>query len=69
MSIKQSAWTGMVPVDDTAPAATDTGGAGRPVLYINGHFASQGHWRRVGMAGEGRPRARRTWDKGKDDDD
>lgn len=47
MTIEQSAWTGMVPVDDTALAVTDTGGSGRPVLYVNGHFATQGYWRRV----------------------
>ncbi|MFB6559774.1 alpha/beta fold hydrolase [Streptomyces sp. NPDC056400] len=40
-------WTGMVPVDDTALAATDTGGPGTPVVYLNGHFATQGYWRRV----------------------
>ncbi|MFE2878227.1 alpha/beta fold hydrolase [Streptomyces roseus] len=41
------AWTGMVPVDDTALAVTDTGGPGIPVLYLNGQFATQGYWRRV----------------------
>lgn len=40
-------WTGMVPVDDTALAVTDTGGSGTPVIYLNGSFASQRHWRRV----------------------
>ena len=40
-------WTGMVPVDDTALALTDTGGSGVPVLYLNGQFATQGYWRRV----------------------
>lgn len=47
MTIKQSAWTGTVPVDDTALAVTDTGGPGIPVIYLNGHMASQRHWRRV----------------------
>jgi pimeloyl-ACP methyl ester carboxylesterase len=47
MTIKQSPWTGMVPVDDTALAVTDTGGAGIPVVYLNGQFATQGYWRRV----------------------
>jgi pimeloyl-ACP methyl ester carboxylesterase len=47
MTIKQSAWTGMVPVDDTALAVTDTGGPGIPVVYLNGQFATQGYWRRV----------------------
>jgi len=40
-------WTGMVPVDDTALAITDTGGPGVPVVYLNGHMASQRNWRRV----------------------
>lgn len=40
-------WTGMVPVDDTALAVTDSGGCGAPVIYLNGQFATQGHWRRV----------------------
>ncbi|KOY58897.1 alpha/beta fold hydrolase [Streptomyces sp. XY332] len=46
-SIKQSAWTGMVSIDDTALAVTDTGGSGRPVVYLNGSYADQSHWRRV----------------------
>ena len=40
-------WTGMVPVDDTVLAVTDTGGSGIPVVYLNGQFATQGYWRRV----------------------
>jgi len=40
-------WTGMLPVDDTALAVTDTGGPGIPVVYLNGQFATQGYWRRV----------------------
>src|ERR687896_2472538 len=47
MTIKQSAWTGMVPVDDTALYVRDTGGRGRPVVYLNGAYADQSHWRRV----------------------
>ncbi|MCI4065939.1 alpha/beta hydrolase [Micromonospora sp. R77] len=42
-----STWTGLVPVDDTALAVTDTGGTGIPVVYLNGQFATQGYWRRV----------------------
>ncbi|WP_225731124.1 MULTISPECIES: alpha/beta fold hydrolase [unclassified Nocardia] len=42
-----SAWTGMIPVDDTELAVTDTGGPGRPVVYLNGSYASQRHWRPV----------------------
>ncbi|RSN37364.1 alpha/beta hydrolase [Amycolatopsis sp. WAC 04169] len=41
-----STWTGMVPVEDTALAVTDTGG-GVPVIYLNGQFATQGYWRRI----------------------
>lgn len=40
-----SAWTGMVPVEDTALAVTDTRGAGRPLLYLNGAYADQRTWR------------------------
>ncbi|WP_344120487.1 alpha/beta hydrolase [Streptomyces blastmyceticus] len=43
----RSKWTGMVPVDDTALAVTDTGGPGIPVVYLNGQFATQGYWRQV----------------------
>ncbi|MFD3745602.1 alpha/beta fold hydrolase [Nocardia sp. NPDC058633] len=41
------AWTGMVAVDDTELAVTDTGGTGTPVVYLNGQFATQGYWRKV----------------------
>lgn len=37
----------MVPVDDTSLAVTDTGGPGRPVVYLNGAYADQSHWLRV----------------------
>ena len=47
MTIEQSAWTGMVPVDDTALYLTDTGGPGPAVVYLNGAYADQSHWRRV----------------------
>ncbi|MFG2793168.1 alpha/beta fold hydrolase [Streptomyces sp. NPDC048419] len=46
-SSTSSNWTGMVPIDDTALAVTDTGGPGTPVIYLNGQFATQGYWRRV----------------------
>ena len=46
-SSTNSIWTGMVAVDDTALAVTDTGGSGIPVIYCNGQFATQGYWRRV----------------------
>jgi pimeloyl-ACP methyl ester carboxylesterase len=49
IQVKQinSTWTGMVSVDDTALAVTDTGGSGIPVVYLNGQFANQGYWRKV----------------------
>ena len=57
-------WTGMVPVDDTALAATDTGGTGVPVVYLNGQFATQGYWRRVIAELGGDPRWRHiTYDE------
>lgn len=42
-----SIWTGMVPVEDTALAVTDTRGPGRPVVYLNGSYATQKNWRPV----------------------
>ncbi|MET0233966.1 MAG: alpha/beta hydrolase [Kibdelosporangium sp.] len=47
MTVKRSPWTGIVPVDDTALAVTDTVGEGVPVIYLNGHAAVQRQWRRV----------------------
>lgn len=47
VSSTDSRWTGMVPVEDTALAVTDTGGTGIPVVYLNGQFATQGYWRRT----------------------
>ncbi|MFG1782524.1 alpha/beta fold hydrolase [Rhodococcus oryzae] len=40
-----SSWTGMVSVDDTELAVTDTGGPGRPIVYLNGSYADQKPWR------------------------
>lgn len=42
-----SSWAGLVPVEDTALAVTDTGGPGQPILYLNGSYASQPSWRHV----------------------
>ncbi|MGW7102727.1 alpha/beta fold hydrolase [Streptomyces sp. NPDC054838] len=42
-----STWTGMVAVEDTALAVTDTQGLGQPVVYLNGSYATQRNWRRV----------------------
>lgn len=47
MTNNSTNWTGMVAVDDTSLAVTDTGGTGIPVVYLNGQFATQGYWRRV----------------------
>jgi pimeloyl-ACP methyl ester carboxylesterase len=46
-SATASAWSGMVAVEDTALAVTDTGGTGIPVIYCNGQFATQGYWKQV----------------------
>lgn len=45
--LRNTTWTGMVPVEDTALAVADAGGPGRPVIYLNGAYASQRHWRPV----------------------
>jgi pimeloyl-ACP methyl ester carboxylesterase len=45
--LTDSTWTGVVPVDDSALYLSDTGGRGRPVVYLNGAYADQSHWRRV----------------------
>lgn len=37
----------MLPIDDTALYVRDTGGSGRPVIYLNGAYADQSHWKRV----------------------
>lgn len=37
----------MLPIDDTALAVTDTGGQGTPIVYLNGSYADQRHWRPV----------------------
>jgi len=44
---QHGSWTGLVPVEDTVLAVSDSGGSGIPVLYLNGQFATQGYWRRV----------------------
>lgn len=41
------AWTGMLPVEDTALHVTDTGGDGTPLIYLNGQFATQNYWSKV----------------------
>lgn len=39
----------MISVDDTALAVTDTGGNGTeiPIIYLNGQFATQMHWKKL----------------------
>lgn len=37
----------MIPIEDTALAVTDTRSTGRAVVYLNGAYASQRHWRLV----------------------
>jgi pimeloyl-ACP methyl ester carboxylesterase len=45
--MNQPTWTGTLPVDDTELYVSDTGGPGRPVVYLNGAYADQKHWKRV----------------------
>ncbi|MFF7995610.1 alpha/beta fold hydrolase [Kitasatospora xanthocidica] len=47
MSIDNSPWAGMVQVDDTTLAVTDTGGPGRAIVYLNGSYADRSHWKHV----------------------
>ncbi|THD70919.1 alpha/beta hydrolase [Phenylobacterium sp.] len=47
MTMKPSAWTGILPVDDSALYVSDSGGSGCPVVYLNGAYADQSHWRGV----------------------
>jgi pimeloyl-ACP methyl ester carboxylesterase len=47
MRMTNSTWTGMVPVEDTALAVTDTRGPGTPVVYLNGSYTAQSSWRPV----------------------
>lgn len=47
MTNSNASWTGLVPVEDTALAVTDTSGPGRPVVYLNGSYTSQPGWRPV----------------------
>jgi pimeloyl-ACP methyl ester carboxylesterase len=40
-------WSGLVPIEDTALFVTDTGGFGTPIIYLNGSYADQSHWKKV----------------------
>ncbi|MFE3261711.1 alpha/beta fold hydrolase [Nocardia sp. NPDC059091] len=42
-----TAWTGLVQVEDTALAVSDTGGEGPAVIYLNGSYATQSNWKKV----------------------
>lgn len=47
MTNTNSYWNGMVPIEDTALAVTDTGGSAQPVVYLNGSYATRANWRPV----------------------
>lgn len=47
MTNTANSWTGLVSVDDTALAVSDSGGTGRPVIYLNGSYATQRSWKPV----------------------
>lgn len=40
-------WSGFMPVDDTELFITDTGGSGQAIIYLNGSYANQGHWKGI----------------------
>ncbi len=40
-------WSGLMHVDDTELFITDTGGSGPAIIYLNGSYADQGHWKGV----------------------
>jgi pimeloyl-ACP methyl ester carboxylesterase len=40
-------WSGFISVEDTKLFVTDTGGSGQTIIYLNGSYANQGHWRGV----------------------
>jgi pimeloyl-ACP methyl ester carboxylesterase len=40
-------WSGLIPVEDTQLFVTDTGGSGQTIIYLNGSYANQGHWKGV----------------------
>ncbi len=44
---KNPKWSGLIPVEDTKLFVTDTGGSGETVIYLNGSYANQGHWKGV----------------------
>ena len=47
MTNQHTPWSGLLPIDDTALFVRDSGGDGIPVVYLNGAYADQGHWRRT----------------------
>jgi pimeloyl-ACP methyl ester carboxylesterase len=38
-------WSGLIPIEDTKLYVTDTGGSGQTIIYLNGSYANQGHWK------------------------
>lgn len=47
VSEKNPQWSGFIPVEDTKLFVTDTGGSGQTIIYLNGSYANQGHWKGV----------------------
>ncbi|MFB9995385.1 alpha/beta fold hydrolase [Deinococcus oregonensis] len=45
--LQQTTWTGVIPIEDTALTVTDSGGSGRPIVYLNGSYATQRDWHPV----------------------
>ncbi|WP_225000428.1 alpha/beta fold hydrolase [Cesiribacter sp. SM1] len=40
-------WSGFIPVEDTKLFTKDTGGSGQAIIYLNGSYANQKHWKKV----------------------
>lgn len=44
---KNPKWSGLISVEDTQLFVTDTGGSGQTIIYLNGSYANQRHWKGV----------------------
>ena len=40
-------WSGFVSIDDTKLFVNDSGGSGQSIIYLNGSYANQKHWKKV----------------------
>ncbi|MCG8389025.1 MAG: alpha/beta hydrolase [Cytophagales bacterium] len=47
MMLKNEEWSGFVAIEDTKLFVKDTGGSRQPIVYLNGAYANQKHWKKV----------------------